>query len=122
MNWCVGFLVLPVMLLIGCAAGRAGDEAGASYVTLRAPGETHQMRIGADGQVISASFQLRPTTDGYQGSARSGLVSLRSDGERITGLADDRPVDLHLSVEGEVLRAPGVPGGAQLGRAAAGVP
>jgi hypothetical protein len=104
---------LIVAGLAGCAAGNA--ESGASTLTLRAPGETQEMRITTDGRVAGASFQLQATDAGYRGAVHSQIVELRSDGERIRGVVGDRIVDLHVRVDGDVMGANGLFAG-RLGR------
>lgn len=109
MGWRAGSAGVLVVVagLAACAGSRGADPAGVSYLTLRAPGMTHQLRLAADGAVMSANFQLQPTGDGYHGTAGAGTVSLHSQGERIVGVVGDRPVDLHVSSDGQALRAVG---------------
>ena len=102
-------MVLGVVVMAGgCATGAANGGA----VSLRYQGMTRKMYIDGDGTVMGSRYQLRPTSDGYTGIGGRGVVDLRSDGARITGLGgDDKLVALHVAADGAVVRFNGLFGG-----------
>jgi hypothetical protein len=98
----------PFGLAAAALVGACSTASQGTYLTLRTAGETQQMSWAADGGVLGANFQLRATPEGYLGVVGENTVDLTSDGQRIVGVVGDRPVNLHLKVDADGLRARGV--------------
>jgi hypothetical protein len=79
-----------------------------SSLTLRAIGDTREMAFEADGGVVGARFQLRPSAGGYWGVSGESPVDLRTSGQRIIGVVGDRIVNLHLQVDGDAVLLQGL--------------
>jgi hypothetical protein len=93
---------------VAALAGACSTASQGTYLTLRTVGETQQMSWAADGGVLGANFQLRATPEGYLGLVGDSTVELTSDGQRIVGVVGDRPVNLHLKIDGDGVRARGM--------------
>jgi hypothetical protein len=99
-------------LSVGCASGgppRGGAGLESGYLTLRTEGGTWQMRIEPSGRVFGADFELQATDTGYRGVASGAIATMDStDGSRVVGTRDGRPIDLRVSEEGGTILATGL--------------
>jgi hypothetical protein len=106
------------VLVVAWLAGGCAELSTEGALTLRAPGETRALEIYPDGGVVSASFQLKATREGYWGVMGDTTVDLNADGRRIFGIIGNDPINMRLRVEGDGLRTQGQYG-SRIGRLSA---
>ena len=104
-------------MILAVATGACAESSASKneHFTLHTGLGSQQLAMSSNGQIIGPNMQLSPTPAGYRGMANSAMVDLRSDGQHIVGTINDRVVDLHVSINGDQLRAQGMFGG-RLGR------
>jgi hypothetical protein len=89
--------VLVTLALAGCAAMQPLErqEDFAQYFTLRLPDLTEQARLEGP-RLFGADIEVQRMRDGYRGQVRSGLIDLRTDGEKVFGSVGTGHTELHV--------------------------
>jgi hypothetical protein len=90
---CFTFLAL----FTSCAAMQPLERQSdfGDYFTLRLPDRTEQARLEGR-RLYGADIELEHLRDGYRGTVRSGLIDLRTDGEKIYGSVGTGHTELHV--------------------------
>ena len=103
----------------GCGGGSSAarnDSSGGGYATVVGVGVSEQLKIEPSGRVFGENFDLLTTPEGYRGMMGGELAFLASSNDdRVVGSRGGSPIDVHLDIDGDAIKASGMMAG-RLGR------
>jgi hypothetical protein len=93
------------------SSGTGGSGSGASQLfTFHSTAGSYQVTV-TPTDLTSPEYQVSRTSDGLRGRVGSRPISVKTEGNKITGALGNQPVNMNVTTEGSTTRIQGLWGG-----------